>query len=265
MQFPTLFFIVSAIAVAGTLAAPQYEPMEVVDEVLSMASLAADLESPIVKRTFLPYVSSENHSAITASVGVTANAGTIRTVTPSSQSTHFFDQMYGHLETCMNGLEIHCSNVKTHCESIHEENAQETSYKVLEELNAIMVLIMACISSMTVSVSSSIAAGFQISQSVVTQGATHSMSDFSQLFIKMTVTLKETYTSVTSVSSQYSVVSNVCGGTMTQLSTRFAYVVSVCVQMKGFSSQVMNSAGATFQGYQQVGFGFSSFLNVFQK
>ncbi|KAG0143375.1 hypothetical protein CROQUDRAFT_661269 [Cronartium quercuum f. sp. fusiforme G11] len=52
---------------------------------------------------------------------------------------------------------------------------------------------------------------------------------------------------------------------MTQLSTRFASVVSVCVQLKGFSSQVMNSAGATFQGYQQVGFGFSSFLNVFQK
>ncbi|EGG00691.1 uncharacterized protein MELLADRAFT_93016 [Melampsora larici-populina 98AG31] len=252
MQFFTTFIATVTIAASGLLAAPQYDPISLANELLSVAApVAAITMDPVVLER-----RGTNHYVPASLQAPTAS----KAVLPAS--IPILDQMYGHLETCMNGLEIHSSNIKTHCDSTNEANASEKSQSLLIELQAIMALFMTCISGMTLTMRTAMSSGLQASQSMVTEGAIHSMSDFGGLFIKMTATLKDMYTHMSQVTSAHPIIMQTCGGMMVEVSVKLTSITSACVPMKGFSAEVMSKAGTNFQGYQQVGFGFNSFLNV---
>ncbi|KAH9812810.1 secreted protein [Melampsora americana] len=257
MQFFTTLIATATIFTSGSLAAPTYDPIGLANEILSVAAPLTGLSVDPVDPVFLEKRST-NYYAPTSPQVPTAS----RSVLPTTQTTSLIDQMYGHLETCMNGLEIHLSNIKTHCESTNEANASEKSQSLLNELQAIMALFMTCISGMTLSMRNAMSTGFHVFKSIATEGAIHSMSDFGAVFIKMTATLKDTYTSMTQVTSAHPVIMQTCGGAMVEMSVKFTSITSACVPIEGFSIEVMNKAGKMFQGYQQVGFGFPSFLNV---
>lgn len=172
----------SAVPVVGMGVDPLYK--RALDSYVPAAAKAQTIQRP----TYAPTTATDNGKAaplIPATTLLSSNAVTPSiaarpivtpsTTTPIIGTPPLMDQMYGHLETCMTGLETHTNRIVSHCDNANDENAPQTGQSLMAELQAVLALFMTTASNMSVSISQSISSRFQASQTTGIVQATHTM------------------------------------------------------------------------------------------
>lgn len=177
----------------------------------------------------------------------------------SDSSATLRNKIFQYLTDCHSGLQERVENVKSLCGATTQDNAQETAWKLVAELQAILALLVTCVSKIK-------GCPDEPTPSSV-PGTNTSCAEIAQLIYQIMVLIKTCLMQMATTGRQFSIIQSTCSDTLNQVSGSLSNCVSAVGSLvPDLYSQVTRMLGGQNmpEFFKSAGFGMDQVLSALQ-
>ncbi|EGG01681.1 uncharacterized protein MELLADRAFT_75578 [Melampsora larici-populina 98AG31] len=177
----------------------------------------------------------------------------------SDSSASLRNKIYQYLTDCHSGIQARVANIQSLCAATTQENAQQTAWKIVAELQAILALLVSCVARIK-------GCPDEPTPSAV-PGVNTSCAQIAQLVYQIMVLLKTCLKQIGTTGRQFSVIHSTCSDTLNQVSGSLSNCVSaIGTLVPDLYSQVTGMLGGQNmpQFFHSLGYGMDQVLSALQ-
>ncbi|KAH9821000.1 secreted protein [Melampsora americana] len=177
----------------------------------------------------------------------------------SDSSASLRNKIYQYLTNCHSGLQERVANIQSLCGATTRQNAQQTAWKLVAELQAILALLVTCVSSIKGCPDEPTPSGVP--------GENISCAQIAQLIYQIMVLIKTCLMQISTTGRQFSIIHTTCNDPMNQITSRLSNCVSAVGSLvPDLPSQVTRMLGGQNmpQFFNSVGYGMDQVLSALQ-
>lgn len=177
----------------------------------------------------------------------------------SDSSASLRNKIYQYLTNCHSGLQARVANIQSLCGATTQQNAQQIAWKLVAELQAILALLVTCVSRIKGCPDEPTPSGVP--------GGNISCAEIAQLIYQIMVLIKTCLTQIATTGRQFSIIHITCNNSMNQVSGRLSNCVSAVGSLvPDLPSQITRLLGGQNmpQFFNSVGYGMDQVLGALQ-